>query len=146
MFCCVGFCWTGWFLFVPGVGVLVTTIVTSIVSGMGAVTCDMLYISVIVLCRFRFAAAVLIVDPIFVVVCRALGGGDGIFGVVVVGDVVNLMSFLIVGGYSGGAFLFRSFGFGSGGDGLWIPRNLSSVLFWGEWLVPQCLECLLLPL
>ena len=121
-------------MFVAGVGVLGATIVTSIASGMGAVTCDILYISAIVLCRFRFAAAVLIVDPIFVVVCRALGGGDGIFGVAVVGDVMNLMLFLIVGGYSGGAFLFRSFGFGSGGGGVCIPRNLSSVFFcMGGW-------------
>ena len=39
------------------------------------------------------------------------------------------IAMLVVGGYSGGTFLFRSFGFGSGGGGLYIPRNLSSVFF-----------------
>ena len=133
-------------MFVACVGVLVGSLLTSIVSGMGSLTCDMLYIFVIVLCRFRVATAVLIVDPVCVVGCGVLVGGNGMFDVDVDCDFVNLMLFLIVDGYSGWAFLFRSFGFGGGGDGLWIPRNLSSVLFWGEWLVPQCLECLLLPL
>ena len=111
------------------VGVLVVTTLTSIVSGMGTLTCDMLYIFVIVLCRFRFAATVLIVDPVSVAVCKVLVGGNGMFDVVVYFDFVNLILFLVVGGYSGGAFLLRSFGFGSGGGGLCIPRNLSSVFF-----------------
>ena len=119
-------------MLVAGVGVLGTTIVTSIAAGMGAGMFDILYISIIVLCRFRLAAVVVIVDPVFVVVCRSFGDGDGIFGGVVCGDGVNLMLFLIVGGYSGGDFLFCGvvFGGGGGGGGFWARKNLFSVFVW----------------
>ena len=122
-------------MFVACVGVLVGSILTRIISGMGTLTCDMLYIFVIVHCRFRFAATVLIVEPVSVAVCKVLVGGNGMFDVVVYFDFVNLILFLVVGGYSGGAFLLCSFGFGSGGGGgLCIPRNLSSVFFcMGGW-------------
>ena len=101
-------------MFVADAGVLGATIVTSIAFGIGVATCDILYISIIVLCRFRLAAAVLIVDPVCIVVCRSFDGGDGIFGLVVCDDGVNLMLFLIDGGYSGGAFFFRAVVFGGG--------------------------------
>ena len=113
---------------------------------MGAVACDILYISVIVLCRFRLAAAVLIVDPVCVFVCRSLGGGDGIFGVVVCDDGVNLMLFLIIGGYSGGAFLFLCCFLGGWWWWFLDAEKFIEGVFLDGWLIPQCLKCLLLPL
>ena len=117
-------------MLVAGVGVLGATIVTSIAAGMGAVMFDILYISIIVFCRFCLAAVVVSVEPVFVIVCRSFGVGDGIFDGVVCGDGVSLMLFLIVGGYRGGAFRFRGVVFGGGGGGFWVPKNLSSVFFW----------------